>query len=129
MASSPNLEVWDRVKESYIDTFFGRSIKITLQPVAGDITKLEVPDECTGFKLWPVDQKVVFSVQTPERPAEIPSLLNSSLSQNIVLGDLSTGHIAMMNLWEPRLLPSGKGRTLRLTSDVGGTVVYVEFFG
>jgi hypothetical protein len=124
-------DVWDRVRESYIDADYGRCIKLTLQPIAGDITTVEIPNEVKGIKFFPIDNHVIFSIKGLSYD-EVPVTLNASGNQNIVLGDLGVGHIAMANTWEIRLLPAGplnQLRKLRLLSDVGNTVVYLEFWG
>lgn len=125
MASSEAATYDKRVLESLVDTGNEKSLEITLSATPGTITNITLPDAAKGFRLFPRTNHIRFSVNNTS-PAAVGTV--AANDQTVVAADFAVGGIAKADLWETRLLPHGKNRTLSLRSITGSVVVDCEVF-
>lgn len=117
----------DMEHESYIDTGTEKFITQTMGN-ANVESRITLPDDAKGFRLFPVSTAIYFSVSTSTVRTSTNS--NPTSGTTVASSSFATANVALADQYETRLLPSRKDndRVLSLVGTSNAQVVRVETF-
>lgn len=111
----------DFEEESFFDTGQCESIVITLSATPGTVTKLAIPDDVKGIKIYPRIETARFRIN------DTVELVGASSLLDIPLTALTEGGILKADRWEARLLPQGVNRFITFMG-TANALIDIEVF-